>query len=326
MARALLQLALRLGVAAGLIWLFVGPARLAEACRLLIACEPTPMIAAFLIALVGILVKTVKWQVFLGTQGVCVRYGKLFRFYMASCFFNVFLPSSVGGDFKRMFDVALDTPNRATAVGSILADRGTGMYCLVAYCLIVALLRWSKLGGLWVAGPIVLATAAITLGVPVGLWVFLRFGSRMAGGRLSGKVLHVLRSAAAQVTHPLGLVFGLTISVVFLLLVNAMVWYLAQALSIPLSWEAIYVSVPLVFALATLPITINGIGVREGAFIYFLGRYGIAAEAAVALSLGCLALLIALGLTGGVVFVASPSQFRKPHQAPVEPEIPTGGH
>jgi hypothetical protein len=63
----------------------------------------------------------------------------------------------------------------------------------------------------------------------------------------------------------------------------------------------------MVFGLASLPITINGIGVREGGFIYFLGLYGVAPESAVAISLGVLAMLICVGMIGGMIFVAVPS-------------------
>jgi hypothetical protein len=319
MGKSLTSFMLRLIVAVALIWLFVGSARLLEACRLLIRCRPAPILASFAIMVLGILVKTVKWQVFLGAEGIHMGYWRLFRYYMASCFFNVFLPSSVGGDVKRMFDVALDTQRRAASVGSILADRGTGMYVLIVYCVFVTLWRWSKIGGWYVSGPILLLTGGITVGVPVALLAFHRIHPWLAGrGRLSDQLLRVLQSVVVQVRHPLGMAAGLSLSFVFLLLTILQVWYLAQALSITVPWEALFVSVPMVFGLASLPITINGIGIREGGFIYFLGLYGIAPESAVAVSLGILALLIALGLLGGMIFLASPSSFRKMPQEPAK--------
>jgi len=308
-SKSLFHFTLRLAVAVALIWLVVGPTRLVQACRLFSGSKPWPLLWSLLITVFAILVKTTKWQVFLKTAGVHLGYWKLFRYYLISCFFNVFLPSSVGGDFKRMIDVTLETPKRAAAIGSILADRGTGLYCLMVYCLFVALFRWEKIGGSWISGTITLLTGGITLGAPIAVCVIGRIGPKMAGwGKWSEKFARVLQSLALQVRHPVGLAVGLSLSLLLLLLSNVAVWCLAQALSIPASWEAIFVSVPIVFALASLPVTINGIGIREGGFIYFLGLYGVAPESAVAISLGILALLIALGLLGGILFVAIPAR------------------
>jgi len=308
----------RLLIAIALIWFFVGPARLIEGCRLLVGSKPVPILAVFGVTIIAFLAKTVKWQVFLLAEDVHVGYGRLLRYYMVSCFFNVFLPSSAGGDVKRMFDVALDTDKKAAAIASILADRGTGVYCTIVYCFFVALLRWSRIGGLWVSGPIALVTGGVTIGVPAMLWAFDRIGPRMARwGHLFEKLFRILQSVTLQVRHPVGLTVGLGLSFVVLLLAIAQVWCLAQALSVPLPWESFFVSVPLVFGLASLPITINGIGVREGGFIYFFGLYGVAPESAVAISLGVLALLTVLGLVGGVIFVAARSERLEPISLPL---------
>ena len=60
---------------------------------------------------------------------------------------------------------------------------------------------------------------------------------------------------------------------------------------------------PLVSLLAMLPLSLNGLGVREGSLVLLLAPYGVAAPAAVALGLAWFAMTLALGLVGGLVYL-----------------------
>lgn len=50
-----------------------------------------------------------------------------------------------------------------------------------------------------------------------------------------------------------------------------------------------------------LPITIGGIGLREGSFVILLGQLSVSSEKALALSLSIFGLQIIGGLTGGII-------------------------
>jgi uncharacterized membrane protein YbhN (UPF0104 family) len=63
-----------------------------------------------------------------------------------------------------------------------------------------------------------------------------------------------------------------------------------------------FAAFPLVAIPTILPISFNGIGIREGGFIYFLGLKGISAEKALTLSLSVFAIHVAAGLLGGIAY------------------------
>ena len=63
-----------------------------------------------------------------------------------------------------------------------------------------------------------------------------------------------------------------------------------------------FAAFPLVAILTVLPISFNGIGIREGGFIFFLGLKGISAEKALTLSLSFFAIQIASSLIGGLAY------------------------
>jgi uncharacterized membrane protein YbhN (UPF0104 family) len=75
---------------------------------------------------------------------------------------------------------------------------------------------------------------------------------------------------------------------------------LALGLTIP--WQAYVLIVPLALAITMLPISINGVGVREGAFAYLLGVYGVELPVSIAFALVIYALMLGQGLLGGLVF------------------------
>lgn len=58
--------------------------------------------------------------------------------------------------------------------------------------------------------------------------------------------------------------------------------------------------VPLVTLLTLLPVSLNGLGLREGGFVFFLGQLGIPQAQALALSLLVFGLTLLFSLAGGV--------------------------
>ena len=68
---------------------------------------------------------------------------------------------------------------------------------------------------------------------------------------------------------------------------------------------------PVIAILSTLPISIGGVGVREGASLYLLGKYGVSSADAVAASLLCLAIYWGMGLLGGILILIGKPQKSK---------------
>ena len=71
-----------------------------------------------------------KWQIILRADNVHVPLPRLVASYLVGTFFNIFLPSSIGGDAYRIYDVARDSGRSASSFSSVLADRLSGFLAL----------------------------------------------------------------------------------------------------------------------------------------------------------------------------------------------------
>ena len=72
----------------------------------------------------------------------------------------------------------------------------------------------------------------------------------------------------------------------------------ARALGLPLPWAFFLVVVPLVNVAGTLPFSLQGVGVREAGYWYYLSRIGVQREAALAVGLLTSLIVLATGLSG----------------------------
>ena len=80
------------------------------------------------------------------------------------------------------------------------------------------------------------------------------------------------------------------------------IWLLTRALSLDVPDSVILLTGPVVFASLALPVSLNGIGVREGVFVYFLHGYA-ARPQAVALGLAFYAVGTITALGGAAVLL-----------------------
>jgi uncharacterized membrane protein YbhN (UPF0104 family) len=99
-----------------------------------------------------------------------------------------------------------------------------------------------------------------------------------------------------------------------LLQLNVILYYflIGQALHLKIRLVDYFIFIPIVLVIQIIPVTINGLGLREGSYIEIFKFYGISARSAVSFSLVDVAFNLVLGLIGGIVYVAR----RKPSLNP----------
>jgi uncharacterized protein (TIRG00374 family) len=311
-------LVVRLLIATALILWVLRKANLRTALETLAGTQLWAIVVSLILMFLNMILRAWKWQIFLRAEGVNFSFIKLNVLYMVGTFFNTFLPTSVGGDVKRIYDLATLTSRRSAAMASVMMDRGTAMYIMLVYGVIVILARWDLLGGALVCAPMLTGLLAVVVGAPLAI-VLAPVLTRRKIPLVPQSVMRKLDNLSSTLLRlsqkPSVLAATLSISLVCLVIVVAVYWALIVGLGIAAPLEAVIVVVPLVTAITSLPISINGIGLREGAFVYFLSRYGVSASDAMAASLGVFALIVGFGLLGGVVFVfegwRDPSRWRQ---------------
>jgi hypothetical protein len=111
--------------------------------------------------------------------------------------------------------------------------------------------------------------------------------------RASSRVLESIRKYAAY-PRQLAAVLAGSIAVQVLRIVQA--YYLGRGLGIDSSPVVYFAFIPLILLVMLLPVTVNGIGTGQAAFVWFFTQAGVPAASAFALSV----LFIALGIVGNL--------------------------
>ncbi|NDC62456.1 MAG: UPF0104 family protein [Planctomycetia bacterium] len=223
----------------------------------------------------------------------------VWRFF-EGMFFSLCLPTSIGGDVVKAYRLADSTHGRLLAGCTVLADRLTGLAAL-GILGGVAILKSKFSLGL----PTTLAIAGCLALAVVGL-LWLGIGSLNRLLSLFPEP-HAARRFIARLL-PYQLQPGLMPQAVgWSLLVQAggavAVGLMARALGVALPMAVWFAVVPMVALAMVLPISISGVGVREGGLALLLAPLGVPAEQAVAIGLLWFLCTIFLGLIGGVLFL-----------------------
>jgi hypothetical protein len=249
-----------------------------------------------------------KWRLLLAADGIRPGYRVLLATYWVGTFFNMFLPSSIGGDAYRIYDIARRSARSAEGVASVFADRLTGFLAISLWGVVFSLVGFSRLP----ERGIILLPAMVFLALTGGLaTIFHPRGQRMVRrlfriGRRPRVAAFFDRFIASLNLYGRNrrlLAQTLAISLVFQLLLIICIATVARMLG----WETpfIYfcVFVPLITLMEALPVSIFGIGVRDAAYAIFFVPVGVSRENALALPMLYVALTALYASVGGIIFM-----------------------
>jgi uncharacterized membrane protein YbhN (UPF0104 family) len=243
----------------------------------------------------------VRWRVILGGRAPI---GYLWRLYMIGSFFSLFLPTLVGGDAVRAAAASRTAANPGAALASVVTERMLGVLALAVYLLIglavaPGLIASSRAQFHWTLPPWAMAVgiAGAILGIAAVLLAW-RYSAKLRTFVAEARsIFDRLRSVPGT--------FGGAVALGFLVqAVHMTVWFqLAMSLHLPVPARAFFVLVPLITLAGMMPVSIAGIGVREGAWVVLLAPFGIRSADAVAYSLLYFIGVLIVGLIGGLMFI-----------------------
>lgn len=290
----------KLVVSAGLLAFLLSRADLGRLGGALATVDPVLVALGALLYLAGQVLSALKWQELARAAGLDRPFRRFVRHYFVGMFFNVFGLGTVGGDVVRGLALAGPGGRRTLALNTVVADRVNGLLVLLAIGL-VALLLFRDYDLPWF---VYWTTLALSAGLLGGWWLAPVLLPLVLPANHWFRVL-VERDLAPYWSDVPLLARVSLLSAVFHLSQIAVLWLLAAALGIAIPPSYYFVFGPLVNVFATLPISVNGLGVREGAYVYFLTHVGIDAEAAIAFAFLWFALVLFSGAIGGVVYLRS---------------------
>jgi hypothetical protein len=259
------------------------------------------LIAAMVLMIVGTALRAVRWQALLEALDISVPLRRLVHLYFVGAFFNIFLPSGMGGDAVKMTELARSTGRVPEAIGTTLVDRATGLWVLFVLALLALPFSYALLPEGWT--PVI---ALATLGGVLGGWVAM--GTPLIpwlGGKLrlpgQEKLERFYRSVSQLGYRALGK--ACTVSLIFDVLLILFNLLIAYGLNVDQPLGIFLLFTPIISFSLALPISIGGLGVREQTYVLLFGSLGVSDTAAAAMGLANYALTnLVVGLLGGVLY------------------------
>lgn len=254
-------------------------------------------------------ISSLRWQWILVAEGAKIPLKKLFSSYMIGMFVNNFMPTSIGGDIIKAYDIYRWTKDASLSVVSVFFERFTGLVALI-------LLSW--------IGITFFMTNFYTTSFLVGSWIFINMAciivimiffhkswfqlvlKRMEIRRLEkvGKLLRLCYDKLIAYKNRKYLVVKILIVSFPIQLVTIMIYQqISVEIGIHLPFVFFLFTVPLIILISLLPVSFGGLGVREGATICTFSVAGVPTDVALSVSLIYMSITYLVSLIGGFLMI-----------------------
>ena len=258
--------------------------------------------------LVANLVSIFKWYTIVRAQDIRVPYFYLTGLFYIGLFFNNFLPTSFGGDVVRMVKLSRATGRSVEAASSVAMDRATSTVALLVIAAVPAAFELGLLGT-----RMLILIVAMLAGVLAMVAVLMSERAARRLGRLPLLRLNPMGLRRYFVSfyysmHALQknrglMVTVLAISLAYQCLQVIIVYFIALSLDIDIPVVYYFMFIPIVLAVSMIPFSLNGLGMREGAWVLLFGQVGVSSAAGFSMSILSFLVLTTVSLAGGVFYL-----------------------
>lgn len=305
-----LKLAIRLVVGIGIIALIVGRTNVSKFLGALANVNPVWLLVGFLVQQSSVYVWALRWSRLLGIVRMPHPLMRLLKALFVGGFFASFLPTSFSGDLFRAYWVLDDRRLYRKSLFVVFVERFIGLITLgylVLPVFVIFLVKGSGLNSLRV--PVLVVTALLCASV-----IFLHPKVFRFLDRLIFRNRALLAEARSKVTAALDMLHdaGRSLSIVYIysLVIQAegilFFYCIGRALGLPLDlWHYALIVPPTALATMFLPISFNGLGVREAMLVLLTSALSVPVPPAEAVALGVLVFAMnSVGsLIGGAIYI-----------------------
>lgn len=269
------------------------------------------VVISVLLSFVLNLSSAVKWFMLLLSKNIKVSLWRIYAYYAIGKFFNLILPTSMGGDVVRIFQLGNYTGRKHTAAASVIVERFTGMLTLILMAFGAVIINIKLFNEIWL-------TASLGLGILALIiiaWLILSkkpfdFIQNRLGSRI--KILRKISSKLDKIRQPVlefssdkkAMTWAVINSIIFQLLAVINVWVSALSFSNELTLISCLVAVPIILFIMNIPISIGGIGLMEFGYVFTLTFFGASPALAISTALLLRGKSILDGLIGGIWYIA----------------------
>lgn len=230
-------------------------------------------------------------------------------------FFNNFLPTAIGGDVAKAYYAGKKTRNNVASYAAVLLDRLFGLIAII----VIAIIGFVFIGKDLLNEKIIYALSFVLAGVTF-LVIMLFFKKSNVPenasieekgiiGKLKSKILKLYSAINIYRNRPMFLIKIVLLSAVMQAFTILGIYFYILCIGGNIPLLKLFLIIPIIWAISMLP-SLNGLGVREGAFVYFL-KSDIGTDRAFAISMLWLGLIIFYSIIGGVLHLLYPVKIKQ---------------
>ncbi|MFC1809282.1 lysylphosphatidylglycerol synthase transmembrane domain-containing protein [Candidatus Omnitrophota bacterium] len=304
-----LIISLKLAISAGILWYIFTKVPFNSIVESLSTANPFFILLAYLVFPVAVFTAALQIHILTRSQGMSLNVRQIFSINYVTYFYNLFLPGYLAGGAIRWYKFSQHEGKRVEAFSAIIATRYLDFVVVTAVGIFF-----------WCADPIARThhSLGLTLGgllffLCLGMYIFmnkrvLAFFSSVVERvhfipallrRVLLKIAQSFDSFHALQPHQKTLLILLLTAKYLLGILST--YLMACSLSLPLSMINLGWIQTFMYVLMMLPISFQGLGVREGGMIALVNMYGIAQVNAVSLSFLMFSMCVIAGFIGAII-------------------------
>jgi len=266
------------------------------------------LLVAFIVGLFGVFASAYQWRSLLQAERIKFDLAELVNLYLVGIAFSHFLPTGMGGDAIKAIRVGSASGNNAGSASAVVMSRVTGFFGMMLLGIPVLLIWHDHFNN-----GITLAFFLLSLlvsGMIGGAVFFAVLLPRIVRGKwINHKIfqsgIKIGKALSIAMQRPRSLSIAILYGVIFWIgsCLNHYAYGIALGIHLPLYFYC--VAVPFISLVTFLPISINGYGLREGAFVYIFSIMHVAPASALFLALLMDAQALLFGSMGGALYLFS---------------------
>jgi len=296
-----------------LVWMFWGDR--SKIWDILKDVNPCDFFTAVLMNILALVIVSYRLKIILAVQGLKLTIVESSYLTFIGMFFNNFLPTSIGGDLVKAYYATKKSEKKLESFSAVFFDRFFGFLSIGLLAFFGLLFMNGKIGDpklMW---------GCATFAGAVFLIFMLFLNKNLAKGLFSGvldmsifrkgsKLRKLYNALNTYKEHPVVVVKVVGISLMAQVVSVVSLYFIIKSLSQEISFLNLFLIMPLVSVASMIP-SINGLGVREGAFVMFLSEF-ISKGSSAAVSILFLATVLLTSLMGGIVYLFSDKLYKIP--------------
>lgn len=265
----------------------------------------------FLSIAIGVIVNmssSLKWYMLVTAKRHSVAYFRVFSYYLIGQFYNIFLPTSVGGDVVRSYQLGKYIDDQPSALASVFVERFTGILTLLVFAAVATLFQIAVFNVDFVILSLVffaLVLGLLAWGVldarPYAILKRFAQARTVQADRVFAKLDQVMDAVNDYRNSPSALVYAFVNSAVFYVLAALNIYLSASVFSLEISFVDALVATPIIMLIMNIPFSFGNIGLMEFAYtsVFALLGYDPALGLSVAVLMRAKSMLD--GALGGVL-------------------------